>query len=510
MKKIGSLIFAAVLGSAITLGAFKLVWKEEGKTIKIEHLEAMPTRGVAYTVNEKGELAPLSFTDAAEKVMTSVVHIRSTQTRATTQRQGQNQQVPDGFRDFFGDDFFERFFGNPRGQAPDGGGRNPQLRMGTGSGVIINNNGYIVTNNHVIDNADDIEVTLHDNRSYKATVVGTDPTTDIALLKIEERNLPSLAFVDSDQIRVGEWVLAVGNPFNLNSTVTAGIVSAKGRSINILRDQYAIESFIQTDAAINPGNSGGALVNLQGGLVGINTAIASQTGSFAGYGFAVPANIVSKVVEDLLKHGTVQRGVLGVQIMDINSQLINEKKLKLDAHSGVYVESVIENSAAESAGIKSGDVILAINETPVRNRSELIGIVGRHRPGDEVNLKVNRNGNVRDVKVKLKNLQGNTELVAREVKSEILGTLGADFATLDRKIARELKIDGGVQIKKLNAGKLRRETNIREGFVITKVDGKPVKSVEEFNKALEGKKGGVMLEGIYPDNQGVYYYAFGM
>jgi serine protease Do len=510
MKKIGNLIFAAVLGSAITLGTFKLMSKEEGKVIRIEHLDATPVKGVAYTVNEKGELAPLSFTEAAEKVMPAVVHIRSTQTRPAARNQNQ-QQIPDAFRDFFQDDFFERFFG-PRFQEPDNRRGNPQPRMGTGSGVIISNDGYIVTNNHVIDNADDIEVTLHDNRAFKATVIGKDPTTDIALLRIDQNNLPSLPFSDSDKIRVGEWVLAVGNPFNLNSTVTAGIVSAKGRSINILRENYAIESFIQTDAAINPGNSGGALVNLSGGLVGINTAIASPTGSYAGYGFAVPSNIVSKVVEDLVKFGTVQRGVLGVGIVNVTSQLITDKDLKLSTHEGVYIDSVYAKSAAEIAGIKVGDVIKEVNGTPVRTSAELIGIIGRHRPGDEVHLKVNRDGKVRDVSVKLRNLQGTTEIVAKETKTTTRAEeiLGVELASVDRQTARRLRIDGGVEVKKLNSGKLRNSTNMQEGFIITKVDGRPVRSVEDINKALDGKKGGVMVEGMYPDQQEVKFYAFGM
>jgi serine protease Do len=507
MKKIGNLIFAAVLGSAITLGTFKLVSKEESKVIRIEHLDATPVKGVAYTVNERGELAPLSFTDAAEKVMPAVVHIRSTQTRPTARNQNQ-QQIPDAFRDFFNDDFFERFFG-PRFQEPDNRRGTPQPRMGSGSGVIISSDGYIVTNNHVIANADDIEVTLHDNRSYKASVIGKDPTTDIAVVKINQDNLPALPFSDSDHIRVGEWVLAVGNPFNLNSTVTAGIVSAKGRSINILRESYAIESFIQTDAAINPGNSGGALVNLNGGLVGINTAIASPTGSYAGYGFAVPSNLVSKVVEDLLKFGTVQRGVLGVGIINVNSQLITDKALKLSTHEGVYVDSVYTNSAAEGAGIRVGDVIQEVNGTPVRTSAELIGIIGRHRPGDEVQLKINREGKKRDVSVKLKNLQGTTELVAKEVAPKAAEILGAELANVDRQTARRLRIDGGVEVKKLNPGKLRN-SNMQEGFIITKIDGRPVRSVEDVNKAIDGKKGGVMVEGMYPDEQEVKFYAFGL
>jgi len=506
MRKFSSLIFAAILGSVLTVGAMKLVWKDDGKTIKIEHVDATPIQGVAYTVDKDGKLAPLSFTDVAEKVMAGVVHIKSTQTRATVRR-GTPDQYPDPFRDFFGDDFFERFFG-PRFQQPDS--RGPRPIVGTGSGVIINSSGYIVTNNHVINNADDIEVTLHDNRTFKATVIGADPSTDIALIQIKAKDLPTIPLANSDEVKVGEWVLAVGNPFNLNSTVTAGIVSAKGRSINILQADYPIESFIQTDAAINPGNSGGALVNLQGGLIGINTAIASPTGAYSGYGFAVPSNIVNKVVEDLLKYGTVQRGVLGIGIRNLTSDLAREKDLDdLDIYEGVYVDSVYEKSAAESAGVKVGDIILEVDGRAVRNSAELIGIIGRHRPGDKVTLKINRKGSEKTIDVTLKSLQGDTQLTAKET-SGAAGLLGADFETISKDLARKLDIEGGVQVKKLYPGKLRQYTDMREGFIITKADGKTIKSVEDLNKALEGKKGGVMLEGVYPDYPGVYYYAFGL
>ena len=504
MKKFKNLILSAVIGGAIALGGFHLI-QPENKTLQIEHISAAPVQGAAYTVNEEGDLIPLNFTDAAEKVMASVVHIKSTQSY-TASRQRQYRNLPDPFRDFFGDDFYERFFG-PRTQ-PDT--RNPQARVGTGSGVIINSEGYIVTNNHVIDKADDIEVTLHDNRTYKATVVGVDPTTDLALIQIKEKDLPALPLVNSDDVKVGEWVLAVGNPFNLTSTVTAGIVSAKARNINILSGDYAIESFIQTDAAINPGNSGGALVNLQGGLIGINTAIASPTGAYSGYGFAVPSNIVNKVVEDLLKYGAVQRGVLGVKIINVTSNLAQEKELDfLNQYEGVYVDTVTENSGAEEAGIKPGDIILGVDGRDVRSSAELIGIIGRKRPGDEVELKVNRKGKIRNFDVKLKNLYGNDEVLAKS-GSNAIRMLGAEFETLDSKKAETLSIPGGVRVRKLYPGKLTRETQMEEGFIITKVDGKPVDSVEELSKALEDKQGGVMLEGIYEHRAGVYYYAFGL
>lgn len=475
------------------------------KTLQIEHINTTPVQGAVYTLNEEEEIIPLDFTSVAEKVMDAVVHIRSTQGNYSA-RQVPPQELPDPFRDFFEDDLYERFFGPrywfevPREQGPD-------IHIGSGSGVIINSEGYIVTNNHVIANADDIEVTTYDNRTYKATVIGTDPSTDLALIQINEEGLPTIPLVNSDEVRVGEWVLAVGNPFNLNSTVTAGIVSAKSRNINILQDQYAIESFIQTDAAINPGNSGGALVNLQGGLVGINTAIASPTGAYSGYGFAVPSNIVNKVVEDLLKYGVVQRGYLGVTIRGINGNLVKEKDLNTTV--GVYVDSVAENGAAIEAGIKPGDVILEIDGIKVRTAPQLQEIVARYRPGDEVKMKVNRDGKEKEFTVKLKNREGETKFVAKN-KHEVLNVLGAEFEEIDKATARKLEISGGVKVVRLYAGKLRRNTDVREGFIITKVDGESVKSVDELAEILENKKGGVLLEGIYEDIPGVYYYAFGL
>jgi len=308
-------------------------------------------------------------------------------------------------------------------------------------------------------------------------------------------------------LKVGEWVLAVGNPFNLNSTVTAGIVSAKARNININKAQYAVESFIQTDATINLGNSGGALVNLDGGLIGINAAIASPTGSFSGYGFAIPSNIVNKVVEDLLKYGAVQRAVLGVMIRSVDGEFAKQKDL--DVVSGVYVDSLMENSAAGAAGIKPGDVILSVDGTEVKSSPELQEIIARHNPGDVVKIKLDRNGTDKELDVTLHNRNGNVQIVSKE-NGSVPAALGAEFETLDAKTAKKLDIDGGVRVKSLSSGKLRRSTQMREGFIITKVDDTPVASKEELEKILRHKKGGVMLEGIYDDIPGTYYYAFGM
>ncbi|MFW5645393.1 MAG: Do family serine endopeptidase [Bacteroidota bacterium] len=508
MKKFGSLILAAVIGSALTTGVFSVIGPGFEKSVQIEHVSDTPVVEAAYTLNEDGEIVPLEFTDVSKKVMPAVVHIKSTQVH--NMRNDQYRQYPDPFREFFDDDLFRHFFGphfrfeTPQPQPRH---RGPQARIGTGSGVIISSDGYIVTNNHVIDNADDIEVTLEDNRVFKAKIIGTDPSTDLALLQIKASNLPSVPLTDSDEVEVGEWVLAVGNPFNLNSTVTAGIVSAKGRNINILQDQSAIESFIQTDAAINPGNSGGALVNLQGGLVGINTAIASPTGAYAGYGFAVPANIVSKVVEDLLKYGMVQRGYLGLMIRDVDGNLAREKELNVT--KGVYVDSITENSAAGDAGIKEGDVILEANDTEVKTTSKLLEIIGRHHPGDKVSLKVDRKGKELDFQVTLRNREGKEKIYERGTK-EILDILGIDLEEIDKETARKLDIDGGLRITKLGAGKLKRQTDIRVGFIITHVNKKTVRTIDQFVNMLEDKKGGVMVEGIYEDYPGRYYYAFGL
>jgi len=513
MKKFSAMknyLLTALIALVVSFG---VVWISPDlfhneKTLKIEHIDGTPAQGALYTVNDKNEVVPLDFTAVSEKVMDAVVHIKSTVTTPyASQGPQQYRMLPDPFRDFFGDDFFQRYF-NPRDryqQSPQQ--QEPQVRVGTGSGVIVNSEGYIVTNNHVIADADDIEVTLHDNRTYKATVIGTDPSTDIALIQIKEKGLPALAFANSDDAKVGEWVLAVGNPFNLNSTVTAGIVSAKSRNINILDDQNAIEAFIQTDAAINPGNSGGALVNLEGGLIGINSAIASPTGAYAGYGFAVPSNLVSKVVEDLLKYGSVQRGYLGITIRGLDSELAKDKNL--DVTKGVYVDSVLEKSAAMEAGVKAGDVILKVDGTDVNSAPELQEMIATHKPGDQVDLLLARNNKEINVKASLKNREGEASITASS-RSEISSILGADFKDLDSKMAKKLDIEGGVQVTKLYPGKLMKFTDMREGFIITKVDGKPVNNTKELTKALENKKGGVLLEGIYEDLPGEYYYAFGL
>lgn len=493
MRRIGSMFLAAVLGSVITVATFQWIDDGDEQKVMMNYTSSVPLSKVAYTVDEEGKPVPLDFTVAAEMVMPAVVHIRSTYVGS----QRPQYEIPEAFRDFFGP------------MLPQG----PQQSQSAGSGVIINSDGYIVTNNHVVKNADKVEVALYDNRTYTAEVIGTDPDTDLAVIKISEKNLPFLSFVDSNQAKVGEWVLAVGNPFNLNSTVTAGIISAKGRSINILQrnteqGSTAIESFIQTDAAINPGNSGGALVNLQGGLLGINTAIASPTGAYSGYGFAVPSNIVSKVVEDLIEYGVVQRGWLGVSITSVNTQLAQEKNLEV--RSGAYIQAFADNSSAKEAGLKEGDVVVKIDDKPIRSNTSLIEYIGTRRPGDKVNITVNRDGKELTFPVVLKTREGKIGPVKPEDR-EALTALGMELEEADDELLEDLGVDHGIVVKSLGNGKLARYTDIREGFVITKVNDRPVKSVKEFYEVLKAKEPGelVILSGTYrevPNSE--YNYAF--
>jgi Do/DeqQ family serine protease len=416
------------------------------------------------------------FTKAAELSVHAVVHVKTT----FSNRVAYNP---------FGFDPFD-FWGRPR---------NPQQAEATGSGVIITDDGYIITNNHVVENAEKVEVTLNDNRTFKARVVGTDPSTDLALLKVDEKNLPYIVYGNSDDLKVGEWVLAVGNPFNLTSTVTAGIVSAKARNIGILPDQFKIESFIQTDAAVNPGNSGGALVNTRGELVGINSAIASNTGSYTGYSFAIPVNLAKKVVDDLVEFGSVQRAFIGISIRDIDSKLADEHGLR--ETQGVYVAGITPGGAAEDAGLKEGDIIVRVGDISVNNTPQLQEQIGRFRPGDRVNLSILRDGKEQQLAVTLRNKDGDTRIVKAE---ESLNLLGASFEQASAEERGRLGLQGGVKVSKLYAGKLR-SAGIKEGFIITSVDKKPIRSTQDLNQALKEKQGGVLIEGVYPNGMKAYY-----
>ncbi len=489
MKKFLLFLFVAILGGFSTLLIQRYVWQPHPAQIVAT---GNPERGNAF-VPPSAFTSMLSnipttlpdFTVVAEMTVNTVVHIRAEFERPSSI-----------YEEFFGPgDIFREFFG-PRQR------RQPERRVqGAGSGVILSSDGYVITNNHVVQDAVEIEVTLNDNRVFEAKVVGLDPTTDLALLKIDGENLPYAVFGDSDEVRVGEWVLAVGNPFNLTSTVTAGIVSATGRNINILGGGTAIESFIQTDAAVNRGNSGGALVNTSGELIGINAAIASTTGSFAGYSFAIPANIAKKVTMDLMEHGEVQRGFLGIGINDVTPALVREYDLTVNR--GVWIASVDENSAGEEAGLKQGDVITAINGRTINTNSDLLETVGRKRPGDEVTITFNREGRTLEGKTVLRNIHGDTSIVKRGER-DVVEALGAVFEDLSDRDARRLRIESGVRVSALSDGKLS-SAGVRQGFIITHIDRQPVRSARDLVSMLSGKSGGVLIGGVYPNGQRAYY-----
>ncbi|MBL7923615.1 MAG: Do family serine endopeptidase [Bacteroidia bacterium] len=448
------------------------------------NLDGYPGKAPVRTVRYEGPVsAPADFTVSAEMTVPTVVHVTTKYPR----QQGYGNQLFDPFN---------FFWGNPAPQ------QMPQ-QQSTGSGVIISADGYIVTNNHVVENGEEVSVTLDDKQSYTAKVIGTDPSTDLALLKVEAGNLPFATWGNSDQVKVGEWVLAVGNPFNLTSTVTAGIVSAKARNIHILPDQkFPIESFIQTDAAVNPGNSGGALVNTKGELVGINAAIASNTGSYSGYSFAIPVNIVRKVVGDLIEYGSVQRGFIGVSIRDLDAGFAREKELK--TLNGVYVNGLTEGGAAEIAGLKEGDIITSINGTNIKTSPELQEQVGRYRPGDKIDVTIIRDNKEKVIPVTLRNKEGNT----RVMRNEAVSMLGASMEAASEKDLSKLGLENGVKVKELQTGKLK-SAGLREGFIITSIDNKTVKSPSDVMEYLGSKKGGVLIEGVYPNGMRAYY-GFGM
>ncbi len=481
MKRIIGIFVIALFGAVSGAGLTKLFDAKPATTT------ISGSQPVQFTNFPEHIIQNPNFVSASALATPAVVHIKTKVNPKTSQ--GKTQE--DDIRSFFGRP--DLFFG-PQG---------PQT--GSGSGVIITSDGYIITNNHVINGADEIEVILNDKRSFSGTVVGTDPSTDIALVKITAENLPVLQYGNSDNVQVGEWVLAVGNPFNLTSTVTAGIVSAKARSVGILGGGSSMEAFIQTDAAVNPGNSGGALVNVQGELVGINTAIATSNGSYQGYSFAVPVNIARKVVEDIKSYGTVQRAFLGVQIMEVNAELVSKEELKVN--EGVYVADFLDNSAGAAAGLKKGDVIVQIDNNRVKSTPELMEIIGRKRPGDKVDVLVNRKGKQELLAVTLRSSDGTTSVV-KKAKPDFASLLGGELETASTKELEGLKLEGGVKVKKLTAGKLR-DTGIREGFIITKIDRTPVLDTKDLYKVLEDKKGGVLLEGFYPSGAKAYY-GFGL
>ena len=481
-KKIMSFVLIAIVSAAVAgITTYKLIDKNlPERTAQAEPAETgfvMPT-SILGGSNTAGTV---DLTEAAEASVHAVVHIKSTQLGKV-----QTVDVPQM------PDWFDFFFGDGTG----GGTRRQQVqtqpKVGIGSGVIISTDGYIVTNNHVIEGADEIDVKLNDNREFKGRLIGADPSTDLALVKIEGDEFPTLPIGNSDNLKVGEWVLAVGNPFNLTSTVTAGIVSAKARSLGVYGKDGGIESFIQTDAAINQGNSGGALVNIRGELVGINAVLSSPTGSYAGYGFAIPTSIVTKVISDLKEYGTVQRAMLGIMGTDISNlsdldsrafdefPITEEEYKAMKVHEGVLITNIVEEGSAAEAGLQEGDIITSIDGKKVKTMAELQETMARHRPGDKVSVKITRKKNDHTIEVTLKNPQGNTKVV----KNADMELLGAAFKEVDDNTKRTLNIGYGLQVTGVSKGKFA-DAGIHKGFIILKVNGQQIKSEEDFQAAFK-------------------------
>ncbi len=477
---------AVVVASAAvaSITTYKVIERNNKVEITETKTIGLPIQQAAFTQPSMPQQY-IDLTDAADKSIHAVVHIKSTQNSKTQTI----RRAPDIYDFFFG----------------DGMGRQQEIRtqprVGFGSGVILTEDGYIVTNHHVIDNADVIDVTLNDNRSFKGRLIGSDENTDLALIKIEvDEKLPALPVGNSDDLKIGEWVLAVGNPFNLTSTVTAGIVSAKARTLGVYNG--GIESFIQTDAAINQGNSGGALVNAKGELVGINSVLTSPTGSYAGYGFAIPTSIMTKVVNDLKEYGTVQRAILGIMGGTVTSELAEEKDL--GTVDGVYVSEVMADGGAQEAGIEVGDVIIAVDGTKIKNMAQMQEVFTKHQPGDKVKITVLRKKKEKELDVVLKNVQGNTNVV----KNADLDMLGATFKELDEKELRLYKISYGLKVLDVSKGRFA-DAGIKKGFIIQKVNNTPMKSIDDIQKAIKQANASsdqvLFIAGVTPSGKRAYY-----
>lgn len=510
-KGILSVAFMAAVSGGVAVGTSSYLMNRQQSMLSENETTSFkqPVRMVNYA---SVAAENTDFTVAAESAVHGVVHIMAT--KNVDQSSSQNQYI-DPFEYFFG-------FGGGNFQRPK-----QQPRVGAGSGVIISTDGYIITNNHVVDGADELEVTLNDNRKFNAKLIGTDAATDIALIKIEAKDLSIIPFGDSEKLKVGEWVLAVGNPFNLTSTVTAGIVSAKGRGISLGNgDKSKIESFIQTDAAVNPGNSGGALVNTKGELVGINTAIYSETGNYAGYSFAVPVSIASKVANDLKQYGAVQRAVLGVQIIgvgDIMDQLSNpnisdkykeelkEMKENIKVSEGAYVADFADRSVAKEAGIEKGDVIVSVNDVKVRSSNALQEQISKYRPGDKVTVKVNRKGTERTFNVELKNASGSTKIV-KAAEGSSADVLGAAFQALSNSKKQELGVSYGIEVTGLLNGKLKK-AGIQKGFIIMVVNDQKITTPEQLESMVDRllkastDERFLVIKGFYPKSDRTKIYA---
>ena len=455
----------------------------------------------AGTGNTATAAQPIDFEKAASAAVPSVVHIKVTMHAKEVsmhQRRGGQDQGDD--QDPFGD-MFKRFFGDGQG---GGRGMAEPDQKASGSGVIISSDGYIVTNNHVVNGATDIIVTLNNRKNYVGKVVGTDPNTDLALVKIDGKDLPVMAVGNSDDVKLGQWVLAIGYPLNLDVTVTQGIVSAKSRNIGINTQAAApVESFIQTDAAVNPGSSGGALVNTNGELIAINSAIASPTGSFAGYAYAVPSNLMKKVISDIMKYGSVQRGYLGISMAPEGLDDAKKKELGINTDvDGVFVIEVSPNGAAAQAGIKKGDIITSINDQVVNSDARLAELIARQKPGDHIKIGYIRSGSAQDADAVLQGKMG----TFASTGPAAVQSLGANFSDLTKDDAAKLGLDGGVVVTNITDGVLSNQTNMHPGFIITKIGDTRVHSVAELREALNNQGSNFQIQGMYPDSKEVYYY----
>ena len=478
----------AVSAAAGGLTAWTVSADRGGSVSYIEReVERTPALGTQFTSYQAEQYPDLTY--AAENAVKAVVNIEAIQQVEMPQRRGY--------------DPFLEFFGIPQDYGRGDGGPQYREHRAGGSGVIISEDGYIVTNNHVVDGASKLKVKLNDGRSFDAKLIGKDSATDLALLKVEAKGLPTLAFGSSDALRLGEWVLAIGSPFDLQSTITAGIVSAKARQLGAIPNDFRIESFIQTDAAVNPGNSGGALVNTHGELVGINTLIKSQTGSYVGYSFAIPESIVRKVVVDLKEFGVVQRALLGVQFRVVDQDFLDTegKELGIKDLGGAYVAAVVEGGAASEAGIRKGDVILDIDGVKIVEPSTLQEQIAKRRPNDTVKLSVKRDGKVKQFDVTLRNKAGKTELVTKE-DVDVVDALGGKFADAGAKLCRELDIKGGVQVVGIKADGILARARVKQGFVITHINDRPVYSLGDMQRMTEKVRS---IDGVYPNGRSASY-----
>ena len=491
MKKaffvLGIVAVSAVAGglTAWSMGAGK--GTPEVQYIERE-VERNPSLGTHFTAYEADKYPDLTY--AAENAVKAVVNIEAIQQIEVPQRRSY--------------DPFLEFFGSPQEYGNDGS--RPQYREARagGSGVIISKDGYVVTNNHVVDGATKLRVKLNDGRTFDAKLIGKDSATDVALLKIDgDDDLPTLPFGSSDALRLGEWVLAIGSPFDLQSTITAGIVSAKARNLGAIPNDFRIESFIQTDAAVNPGNSGGALVNTRGELVGINTLIKSQTGSYIGYSFAIPEAIVRKVVVDLKEYGVVQRAMLGIMFRPVDQDFLDSegKELGIKELGGIYVASVVEGGSASEAGIRKGDIILSIDGVKVNDSATVQELIARRRPNDKVKISVKRDGDVKQIDVTLRNKAGKTELITKE-DVDVVEALGGKFADAGTKLCRELDIRGGVQVVGVKSDGILARARVKQGFVITHINDRPVYAVSDLERMTEKVRS---IDGIYPNGRSASY-----